>query len=115
MGKTVAQWFAETGGQSSLDNLSKGGYDPRTNANPYDMRQAQASISPSGAVNTAINAAASGQTAITQSGNALPNYSPIGANMSDASTGLPVTGQQAPYPIASMPDGRVRYSDGSIR
>ncbi len=33
-GKTVAQYYAETGQQSSLDQLGKQGYDVRTNNNP---------------------------------------------------------------------------------
>lgn len=119
-GKTVAQWFAETGQQGKLDELGRAGYDPRSNTNPFNDNKysqiladvnssgftpAQTSSSPSYnfagqpvsmtpqyAVDTAIKAAGTGQTMITRAGNPLPNYTPANANMTDASTGLPVVG-----------------------
>jgi hypothetical protein len=115
MGKTVAQWFAETGQQSSLDSLSSKGYDPRTNANPYDMSGKQMSVDPKQVVNQSIQAASQGYQYVSPSGNVIPNYTPANANMTDASTGLPVVANNAPYPIMTMADGRIKYSDGSIR
>lgn len=116
MGKTVAQWFAETGGQSVLDKLQKEKhYDPSSNKNPYDLSGQQMSVDPNQAVNTAITAASQGQQYVSPAGNVISNYTPVNANMSDASTGLPVVANNAPYPIQQMADGRIKYSDGSIR
>ena len=75
----------------------------------------QMSVGPTQGVTNAIGAASAGQTYISPSGNAIPNYSPANANMTDASTGLPVTGKPAPYAIASLANGKTLYSDGSIR
>jgi len=107
MGKTREQYYAETGQQSAMDSMKSGGQ--------WNDAGKQMSVGPQQGVTNAINAASAGQTYISPSGNAIPNYSPANANMTDASTGLPVVGKAAPYPIAQMADGRVRYSDGSIR
>lgn len=118
MGKTVAQYFAETGQQSTLDSLQSQGYNPATNANPYNPYNdtgKQMSVGPQQGVSNAITAASQGYTYVSPSGNRIPNYTPANANMTDASTGLPVYRAPSAYPIASMADGRIRYSDGSIR
>jgi len=105
-GKTKEQYYAETGQQSTLDDM---------NRNPWNYTGSQMSVGSQQGVSNAINAAASGNQYVSPSGNTIPNYTPANANMTDASTGLPVVGKPAPYPIATMADGRKRYSDGSIR
>ena len=106
MGKTKEQYYAETGQQSTLDQINRA---------PWNYTGSQMSVGPQQGASNAIAAASQGKQYVAPSGNAIPNYSPAGANMTDASTGLPVVGRQAPYPIARMADGRTRYSDGSIR
>lgn len=107
MGKTREQYYAETGQQSTMDQLRR--------SNQWNDAGKQMSVGPQQAVSNAINAARAGATYVSPSGNQIPNYTPASANMTDASTGLPVTGKVAPYPIATMADGRIKYSDGSIR
>lgn len=107
MGKTREQYYAETGQQSSMDQMKQAGQ--------WNDAGKQMSVGPQQAVSNAINAASAGATYVSPSGNQIPNYTPASANMTDASTGLPVTGKVAPYPIATMADGRTKYSDGSIR
>ena len=51
------------------------------------------SVGPRQGVTNSIRAAAAGETYISPSGNAIPNYTPANANMTDASTGLPVVGR----------------------
>lgn len=106
MGKTKEQYYAETGQQSTLDQINRA---------PWNYTGSQMSVGPQQGASNAIAAASQGKQYVAPSGNAIPNYSQAGANMTDASTGLPVVGRQAPYPIARMADGRTRYSDGSIR
>lgn len=107
MGKTAAQWYAETGQQSTMDSMRSSG---QWNDSGKPM-----SVGPQQGVTNAINAAASGQTYVSPSGNAIPNYSPANANMTDASTGLPVVGKPSVYAIASLANGKTLYSDGSVR
>ena len=106
MGKTKEQYYAETGQQSTLDAI---------NREPWNHTSSQMSVGPQQGTSNAITAASQGRQYVAPSGNAIPNYTPAKANMTDASTGLPVVGRQAPYAIARMADGRTRYSDGSIR
>jgi len=107
MGKTREQYYAETGQQSTMDSMKAN--------NQWNDAGKQMSVGPQQGVSNAINASASGQTYTSPSGNAIPNYTPANANMSDASTGLPVVGRSAPYAIASLANGKTLYSDGSIR
>ena len=107
MGKTREQYYAETGQQSTMDAMKSSGQ--------WNDAGKQMSVGPTQGVTNAIGAASAGQTYISPSGNAIPNYSPANANMTDASTGLPVTGKPAPYAIASLANGKTLYSDGSIR
>lgn len=107
MGKTAAQWYAETGRQSTMDSMRSAG---QWNDSGKPM-----SVGPQQGVTNAINAAAAGQTYVSPSGNAIPNYSPANANMTDASTGLPVVGKPSVYAIASLANGKTLYSDGSVR
>lgn len=125
-GKTVEQWYAETGRQGEADRA--GGAQKAANAyfdakadayrqneasqnSSQDPKQVQAN-----AVSDAILAASQGKAYISNTGNKIPNYTPARANMTDAGTGLPVVANNnKPYPIATMKDGRTKYSDGSIR
>jgi len=109
-GKTAAQFYAETGQQSTLDSIRSNprmSFDDKsgavgevgTGSHPSDKRGAyddsgrQMSVGPRQGVTNAIRAAAAGQTYVSPSGNRIPNYTPAGANMTDASTGLPVVAQ----------------------
>lgn len=103
-GKTAAQWYAETGRQSSLDAIRK---DPRKSFDDktgniiavgsaprsrFDDTGRQMSVGPQQGVTNAIRAASRGENYISPSGNVIYNYTPADANMTDASTGLPVRG-----------------------
>ncbi len=124
-GKTADQWYAETGRQSEAD--AKGGvakatqayFDAKADAYRQGNPSTNSSESPqavqSNAVSNAISAAAEGKKYISNTGNIIPNYTPAKANMTDRGTGLPVVAKNTPYPVMSMADGRVKYSDGSIR
>lgn len=105
-GKTEAQYYAETGQQSTLDAI---------NREPWNNAGQQMSVGQQQGVSNAVNAASSGNQYVSPSGNVVQNYTPSQANMTDASTGLPVVANNAPYPIQQMADGRIKYSDGSIR
>lgn len=103
MGKTAEQWFAETGQQSVADRAGgaqKAVEQMRSQqaSNPYNQSGYQMSVGPQQGVTNAINAAAAGQKYTSPSGNYIPPYSPAGANMTDASTGLPVVGKPASSP-----------------
>lgn len=112
-GKTAAQYYAETGQQSTLDSIrsnprlhfdDKSGsvaevgspQHPSHKAGPsqsyYNDYGRQMSVGPQQGVTNAINAAARGQTYVSPSGNRIYNYTPANANMTDAGTGLPVYG-----------------------
>lgn len=111
-GKTGEQYYAETGQQSFVDavrsdvtrafNALTGGVEvakahqapasPHSSSNPYNDYGKQMSVGPTQGVTNAIRAAGKGYTYVAPSGNVIHNYTPANANMSDASTGLPVRG-----------------------
>lgn len=110
MGKTAAQYYAETGQQSVADraggyeNAARNYFDSKTDS----YRQAPAATNMSenpqvvqrNAVTTAITAASQGKPYYSNTGNRILNYTPANANMSDAGTGLPV---KAPTYSTSSP------------
>ena len=84
MGKTAAQWYAETGRQSELDALRR---NPR---NRFNDQGVPMSVGRRQGATNAIRAASEGKSYISPSGNVIRNFTPANANMTDASTGLPV-------------------------
>lgn len=137
MGKTPAQYYAETGQQSVAD--SAGGSDkafrnyqqaqensrrqaearrnPHSQYNPYNHRGKKMSVGPRQGVRNSINAAARGYQYVSPSGNVVKNYSDQNSNMSDASTGLGVVGHN-PAPEKKKSDNnmfsRARSFSGGI-
>lgn len=102
MGKTAAQWYAETGQQGVADSYggaekAKNAYfDAKSNAYRQNPTPTNASVDwkqvQQNAVDDSIMAAGQGKKYYSSSGNVIPNYSPANANMTDAGTGLPVYG-----------------------
>lgn len=101
-GKTAAQWYAETGQQSTLDSIRRDPtikFDDRTGA----IASQEPKQATSQAVTQAIQSAGQGKTYTSPSGNKIQNYTPSGANMTDASTGLAVIGSaKQPAPQMSI-------------
>ena len=85
-GESEVEYMKRTGQQSTLDAMRRSGFNDAGR---------QMSVGPQQGVTNAIRAAAAGQTYISPSGNEIKNYTPANANMTDASTGLPVVGTQS--------------------
>lgn len=117
-GEIYAEWMKRTGGQSQMDSIRSNprlNFDensgnvtqvgqaghPSSKQGAYNDTGRQMSVGPQQGVTNAIRAASQGQTYVSPSGNKIHNYTPANANMSDASTGLPVYG--GPVRSASRP------------
>ena len=111
-GELWTEWMKRTGGQSTLDAIRSNprlsldersgavaevgsGSHPSDVKNPYNDFGRQMSVGPQQGVTNAIRAAGAGYNYISPSGGLIHNYSPANANMSDASTGLPVRGWES--------------------
>lgn len=111
MGKTKAQYYAETGQQSVAD--AAGGYEKAANAyfdkkaDAYRQNKPSPNASQdinqlrSNAVSAAITAAGQGKPYYSSTGNRIYNYTPVAANMTDAGTGLPTIGTSYKKPQSS--------------
>ncbi len=124
-GKTAAQFYAETGQQSTLDSIRsnprlkfddksgsigvadalKSPFRPSQSSqrSRFDDTGKQMSVGPEQGVINSIRAAAAGDIYKSPSGNLIPNFTPENANMTGASTGLPVVGQnKSPFKRSTM-------------
>ena len=123
MGKTAAQYYAETGQQGVADRA--GGAEKAKNAyfdakaNAYRQNQANQSRDPQqvrrDAVSDAVMAAGQGKAYYSNTGNRIYNYTPANANMTDAGTGLPVYGGSSSSRSSSSNPGIFSRAVGAIK